>query len=174
MSEFNLRAFISESNHIEGIDSVGDNEEAAYTEFLECFGEDDDDDIKELEKLVSVIQPNAHLRSLPGFDVQVGTHIPPPGGPKIVEALNYVLDVMWESTPWETHLSYESLHPFTDGNGRSGRALWLYHMQYRELDWSLGFLHTFYYQVLSAVGPYRKDGPIDWGEYFNKYGRKYE
>lgn len=55
--------------------------------------------------------------------------------------------------PYHIHVDYENLHPFTDGNGRSGRALWLRRMKdlgensfYQALD--LGFLHTFYYQTL--------------------------
>ena len=47
----------------------------------------------------------------------------------------------------ETHVRYELLHPFLDGNGRSGRALWLWLMGQAPL----GFLHTFYYQTLSAA-----------------------
>ena len=38
-----------------------------------------------------------------------------------------------------------SNHPFTDGNGRSGRALWLWQMNNHA---PFGFLHTFYYQTL--------------------------
>lgn len=43
--------------------------------------------------------------------------------------------------------AYETLHPFTDGNGRSGRALWLWAMGGIHRA-PLGFLHHFYYQAL--------------------------
>ena len=48
---------------------------------------------------------------------------------------------------WNAHVRYESIHPFTDGNGRSGRVI--YRWQVRSpLMADLGFLHAFYYQTL--------------------------
>jgi Fic family protein len=37
-----------------------------------------------------------------------------------------------------------------DGNGRSGRAIWLWQMLRQEGGAPLGFLHHFYYQTLEA------------------------
>ena len=45
--------------------------------------------------------------------------------------------------------AYEMLHPFMDGNGRSGRALWAWMMLRLGQDpFALLFLHRFYYQTL--------------------------
>jgi hypothetical protein len=90
------------------------------------------------------------------MDVQVGNHIAPRGGSNIRSELESLL--MRANTgihPWKIHLEYETLHPFMDGNGRSGRALWLWMMsQSGQLNRALklGFLHSFYYQTLDNIG----------------------
>lgn len=97
----------------------------------------------------------APLRDKPGLDVRVGRHLPPRGGPEIRDELTSLLCDICEhrsasgETPFSTHLRYETLHPFMDGNGRSGRAVWLWMMGGIE-NAPLGFLHTFYYQSLEA------------------------
>jgi hypothetical protein len=75
----------------------------------------------------------------------VGRHLPPRGGPEI---RNHLLDLLLNDdlSAYEQHVAYEVLHPFTDGNGRSGRALWAWRVR----DFPLGFLHTFYYQTLDS------------------------
>jgi len=53
--------------------------------------------------------------------------------------------------PYLIHHAYETLHPFMDGNGRSGRILWACQMLAHDYSpgLALGFLHCFYYQALS-------------------------
>lgn len=139
--------FVRESNMIEGINEVRPGEAEALAEFvdLDCVT------IDSLVALVGVFEPTARLRAQSGMDVRVGGYSPPSGGQAILYRLDNLLGSMEWKTPWEVHVEYEMLHPFTDGNGRSGRALWLWKM-FDEGNWQwpfkLGFLHSFYYQTL--------------------------
>lgn len=142
-----LEDFVRESNRIEGIlRDPFDDEIEAHERFL-ARGEIS---LKGLEDFVAVIQPGAVLRRKVGLNVRVGNHIAMPGGPE-VEAL--LLDILArmrkdDRDAYPTHLAYEDLHPFTDGNGRSGRVLWLWQMGGEA---PIGFLHRFYYQTLDAL-----------------------
>lgn len=142
-----LHAFMVESNRIVGIHETTLDEVAATRQFIEreTVGVDD------IRALVSVYQPTAVLRDRPGLNVRVGNHIAPKGGIRIRTKLG---DLLYITTlgqhPWVIHQEYETLHPFTDGNGRSGRALWARQMVRQGIrpGLELGFLHAFYYQTL--------------------------
>lgn len=138
--------FVTESNRIEDIHrEPTDAEIDEHERFIAL----DRIAVADLEQFVSVYQPDARLRDMPGLNVRVGNHYPPPGGPEIRPALEALLTDM--SDPYTTHVRYETLHPFTDGNGRSGRALWAWQMMNAHGRIPLGFLHTFYYQSLSGA-----------------------
>ncbi len=149
-----LARFVQDSNAIEGIHRDPSPQEiAAHDAFLEL----PELRIADLESFVGVVA-GASLRRLPGMDVVVGPHVPPLGGPKIEAELIELLTVLANTinghsqiTPWEIHVEYETLHPFTDGNGRSGRVLWAWQMLHEGRDpLALGFLHAAYYQALEG------------------------
>ena len=144
---FSLDDFMRESNRIEGIHRDPTKREIEATaRFLSCTQAVT---ITDLIALVAVYQPNARPRFSQGLDVYVGQYQAPRGGPHIQQSLQLLLDAASprSADPYLIHVAYEKLHPFTDGNGRSGRALWLWCMGGM---WKapLGFLHHFYYQTL--------------------------
>ena len=147
MTSQELSAFVRESNAIEGITRDPTPEEIrAHKDFLRLARPA----VRHMEQFVQQIGGGL-LRDKPGMDVRVGSHIPIKGGPMVREKLTRLLQAIGNfSSPWLFHFDYETIHPFMDGNGRSGRVLWLWMMEEAGLRIApLGFLHSFYYQTLA-------------------------
>lgn len=167
MKSFGVWDLIVESNRIEGIDR---NPTEAELEEYHRFQALDAVEIEDIMRFVTVHQPGAELRERPGMNVQVGSYIPPSGDITIKTRLQDILtdanivcssslrnaleftefeEKMNACSPYKIHHRYEKLHPFMDGNGRSGRMLWMWMMEKCERNMRLGFLHTWYYQSLN-------------------------
>lgn len=141
--------FMMESNRIEGIHRAPTEAEIGATlDFVSLPKLT----VQDVVALVKVYQPNAVLRDSPELNVRVGQHIAPRGGSGIVRELESLLAHVSAreggDAVYRRHCEYETLHPFTDGNGRSGRAIWLWGMRDYPV---IGFLHMWYYQSLQAL-----------------------
>jgi hypothetical protein len=147
-----LYEFIVESNAIEGILRKPTKLELSASEFF--LGQPTLFATK-LGDLQNVFAPNKPIREFVGMDVYVGDYTPPLGGSNIVPKLNTILRRAQDpkESPWKVHVVFELLHPYLDGNGRTGCMLWAWQMNFQcRRPFSMSFLQRFYYQTLEAKG----------------------
>lgn len=146
-----LMEFAKESNRIEGVTNADDNERMFKK--LEAF--------LKLEKLtvenVCGFNEWGELRDREGMNVWIGGKMAQSGGNYIRRSLETLLSNISNHgntsnvDAYNCHLCFERSHPFMDGNGRTGRAIWLWQMvRQHDCDLSLGFLHKWYYQSLEG------------------------
>jgi len=82
------------------------------------------------------------------INVMIGGHMTP--NPYMTKELmrNWFMDLD-DMNSFEAHVRFEKIHPFQDGNGRIGRAIWLKIALEEGFQQNRTFLHEFYYQTLT-------------------------
>lgn len=148
LSDSALNRFVRESNLIEGIDR--DPTKSELTAHKGVLTEE----FLSLTTMSAFVQicADAPIRYSHYMNVQVGNHVAPRGGDQVCRAAEWLLSS--DYAPFHAHNMWMWLHPYMDGNGRSGRALWLRAMirvgRSKHVE-ELGFLHAFYYQTLQHL-----------------------
>lgn len=140
-----LKLFMAESLEIEGINRPATPLELAVAGgFLQLNAITLTDVVRIASELAG-----GKLRCEVGMNVIVGRHMPPAGGPVLMQRLEQLIHdtVSARIDAWQTYCMFEHLHPFTDGNGRTGRLLWAWR---RGGPCPSSFLKEFHYQTLDA------------------------
>ena len=149
-----LRKFIIQSWSIEGYKIGGDALDEALLAHKTLFNTIEKNTSFAIQEFCG--QYGGKLRDKIGLNVRVGNHVPPEGGPDLKVRFENLCDDIDRMNANETivefHKRYETLHPFTDVNGRSGRAILFWQMDrignYEYLALENSFLHFWYYQSL--------------------------
>jgi Fic family protein len=129
-----MEEHIRHSNLIEGIDDPAEDKQSMVAwEYLIKEPTIAHSTVCRVQKIITLHQkllPNqrGYYRGMAGNDVnvRVGNHDAPAPAMVLDLMSNWILDCP-KLTPKEAHIRFEKIHPFVDGNGRTGRMLMWWH-----------------------------------------------
>lgn len=130
MADLDMRQHIRESNLIEGIDDPAEVDQSLKA-WAYLLGQDQltHEVVCETQRLICWNQKDlrgdqkGHYRSVSRVNVRVGNYVAPDWH-EVDDLMADWLDEHEQLSPWLNHVQFESIHPFADGNGRTGRALY--------------------------------------------------
>lgn len=138
--------FMLDSNKIEGEDRLNPNDILAVETMLK--GGLNKGTILSVHKLLGEYLNEDWTGKWRTCEVRVGSYFPPVA--KNVPALmNKYFEEAGEMDSFTAHNQFVNIHPFVDINGRVSRLIWLKKAIEENYNFSITFLHKYYYQALA-------------------------
>lgn len=161
---FDAHDFISASNAIEGIDDPAEIEQSLFAwEYLSTLQAPLTHlDIRIVQATITAHQTNLLPRERGEYrseinpvDVSVGGRNTP-SFLLVPKMMDEWLEKIFTTDPLESHVNFEIIHPFRDGNGRTGRMLYWLHCKQLGIDPFFFSNYTtnqrwLYYELFSKV-----------------------